>query len=127
MGITFEEIVARVTKAAEERGFVCAAVKRGLNPYLLDVDNPMIRLLHEASESVIGDGKKPFTLGGGTYAHWLPNAYVFGMNGNLKPADFPAGRGGAHGIDECVSLARLKRAMRIYARALLALNEMNWN
>ena len=28
--------------------------------------------------------------------------------------------------DEVVSLARLQRAMKIYARALLALNEMDW-
>ena len=48
------------------------------------------------------------------------------MSGNLPPADFPAGHGGAHGIDEAVSLDRLQRAMRIYARALLALNELEW-
>ena len=48
------------------------------------------------------------------------------MNGNKKPEDFPAGHGGAHGKDECVSLDRLQRAMRIYARAFLALNEMDW-
>ena len=126
LGITFGEIVARVSESAEAAGFWCTTVKRGINPYLLDPQSPMVQLLYEASESVTKMGKQPFTLGGGTYAHWLPNAYVFGMNGNLKPADFPAGRGGAHGIDECVSLARLKRAMRIYARALLALNEQQW-
>ena len=68
----------------------------------------------------------PYTLGGGTYAHHLPNAYVFGMNGCLPPDDFPKGKGGAHGVDESVSLARLQRAMRIYARALLLLNDLDW-
>ena len=67
-----------------------------------------------------------YTLGGGTYAHKLPNALAFGMDGNKKPEDFPQGHGGAHGVDECVSLERLQRAMRIYARALLALNDMEW-
>ena len=48
------------------------------------------------------------------------------MDGSLPPEDFPKGRGSAHGLDESVSLDRLQRAMRIYARALLALNEMEW-
>ena len=48
------------------------------------------------------------------------------MNGCKPPEDFPKGRGGAHGIDETVSLDRLQRAMRIYARAMLALNDMEW-
>ena len=34
-----------------------------------------------------------------------------------KPADFPAGHGNTHGIDEAVSLDRLQQAV-------LALNEM---
>ncbi len=37
------------------------------------------------------------------------------------PAKFPSGHGGVHGIDECVSLKRLKRAMRIYVRTLIEL------
>ena len=42
------------------------------------------------------------------------------------PEDFPEGRGEAHGVDEAVSPDRLERAMRIYARALLRLNETVW-
>jgi succinyl-diaminopimelate desuccinylase len=68
----------------------------------------------------------PYTLSGATYAHVLPNALVFGMNGCKKPEGFPDGHGGAHGADELVSLERLERAMKIYARALLALNGMEW-
>ena len=63
---------------------------------------------------------------GATYAHLLPNAYIYGMEGNSVPDDFTDGRGGAHGVDECVSIERLKIAMRIYARALLRLNEIKW-
>ena len=63
---------------------------------------------------------------GGTYAHTLPNALVYGTDGNKIPVDFPAGHGGAHGRDEVVSVERLKRAMRIYARALLALNDIQF-
>ena len=71
---------------------------------------------------MIGEDLKPYTLKGATYANLLPNAYPFAMSGNLPPEDFEKGRGGAHGVDEAVSIERLKRAMKIYARALLYLN-----
>ena len=77
------------------------------------------------ANEITGDQKDAY-INGATYAHYLPNAYVYGMNGNCPPDDFPKGHGGAHGIDECVSIDRLKRAMRIYARALLALNEIDF-
>jgi succinyl-diaminopimelate desuccinylase len=67
-------------------------------------------------------------MGGGTYAHNLPNAYVFGTSANRPPVDFEKGRGGVHGVDEAVSIDRLCRAMKIYARALLSLDRIkdNW-
>ena len=48
------------------------------------------------------------------------------MDGCKPPEDFPKGRGSAHGIDEAVSIERLQRAMRIYARIMLELNDMEW-
>ena len=65
-------------------------------------------------------------MGGYTYAHFLPNALVYGTDVNIWPEEFPEGHGEAHGIHESASLDRMQRAMRIYARALLALNEMKW-
>lgn len=124
--ITYAEIVRRVTVAAEQHGFVLTDSKAGTPAYRMTADTPIVRTLCEVSNSVIGADAAPFTLSGGTYANRLPNAYVFGTNGNLPPADFPKGRGGAHGIDESVSLDRLQRAMRIYARALLRLNDLEW-
>ena len=124
LGITYEELVARISEAAEKRGFSLVKEVRGIDPYLLDKDGEVTRFLCDISNSVTGEDRAPFTLSGGTYAHLLPNAYVFGMNGCLPPEDFAKGRGGAHGVDEVVSIARLKRAMKIYARALLKLNEI---
>ena len=95
-------------------------------PYLLDKDWPVITRLNAIANEITGQDRAPYTLGGGTYAHRLPNALAFGMDGSLPPEDFPKGRGSAHGLDECVSLDRLQRAMKIYARTLLALNEMEW-
>ena len=124
--ITAEEIVSCLRQAAEQNGAEVALVKKGVSPYLLDKDLPVIQTLNAIANQITGQDKTPYTLGGGTYAHRLPNALAFGMDGSLPPEDFPKGRGSAHGLDECVSLDRLQRAMRIYARTLLALNELSW-
>lgn len=123
VGITYEEIVERISNAADTCGFTVADSKSGTPSYLIDPSSPLVTLLCDIANSVTGDDGKPYTLSGGTYAHRLPNAYVFGSSANQPPASFPAGRGGAHGIDEAVSLDRLQRAMKIYARALLAIND----
>lgn len=122
-GITYEEIVDRIGSAADKCGFAVTESKSGTPAYLIDPASPLVTLLCNVANSVTGDDGKPYTMSGGTYAHRLPNAYVFGSSANQPPASFPAGRGGAHGIDEAVSLDRLQRAMKIYARALLAINE----
>ena len=123
-GITLEEIEENIRKAADSFGFTTQTFAPGTPSYLMDPNAPEVKLLADAANEVTGDNKAPYTLSGGTYAHRLPNAYAFGMDGNCPPDDFPKGRGSAHGIDESVSLFRLKRAMRIYARALLRLNDM---
>ena len=124
--ITGEEILERVKSAAGKKNFSLIAHRHSQRAYLAPKDTPVVKALCKASDELMDRVIPPYTLGGGTYAHYLPNAYVFGMNGCLPPDDFPKGRGGAHGVDESVSLARLQRAMRIYARALLYLNDLDW-
>lgn len=126
LGITFETIVERIQAFAGNRGFSVSETFKGVTPYMMDPNSEVIQTLTAVANEVTGEKKPPFTVNGGTYAHRLPNALVFGMNGNRPPEDFPKGRGGAHGVDEAVSLDRLTRAMRIYARALLALDELEW-
>lgn len=122
VGITVEEMEKNIREAAEKRGFTMQKFTPGTPAYILDPNTPVVQMLTDISNKITGTDKAPYTLSGGTYAHRLPNAYPYGMEGNCPPEDFPKGRGGAHGVDECVSLFRLKRAMRIYARALLELN-----
>lgn len=124
--ITPEEIIRQVTENAKQQGFVLTAGIPGAPAYRRAADVPVVKMLRDVANSITGKDAAPFTLSGATYANRLPNAYVFGANGCLPPADFPKGRGGAHGVDESVSLDRLQRFMRIYARALLQLNEIQW-
>ena len=126
IGMTLDMIRESIDEHAAEYGFEVIDAYSYTRPYINERDNEVVRTLCKASSDVIGKDLPPYTLSGGTYAHELPNAYVFGTDGNLPPEDFPKGRGGAHGIDEAVSLERLKRAMRIYARALLSLNDIRW-
>lgn len=124
--ITSEEIIRNIKSEAEKNGVVIKHVEQLREPYLLDENWSVITQLNDIANEITEQDKEPYTVGGGTYAHKLPNALVYGMNGCKKPEGFPEGHGGAHGLDELVSLDRLLRAMRIYARALLALNEMEW-
>jgi len=124
--ITSEQILERASAAAERNGFELTGYAEKDKPYILDPDTEIVRELVKVANSVTGSDKGPFIVGGGTYAHQLPNAYVFGSSSNRPPEDFPKGRGGAHGIDEAVSIDCLQRAMKIYARAMLKLNEMEW-
>ena len=127
--ITEEQMLENIKKVCEEKGFEATFVG-GHNPYvhkpyINDKESEAVKALVRIANEITGDDNEPY-INGATYAHYLPNAYVYGMNGNCPPEDFPKGRGGAHGIDECVSVDRLKRAMRIYARALLELNYIEW-
>lgn len=123
---TPQQIMEGLSTIAARHEMELVESKIGIPPYLLDKDQPMIQKLTEIANEITGADSAPYTLSGGTYAHLLPNALAYGMSGNGIPEDFPAGHGGAHGKDEIVSLDRLETAMRIYARALLALNEMDW-
>ena len=124
--LTYETIVDRVEHVCQENGFRISRAENWSSPYLLDPNTELIRRLTKIANNVTGDMAEPYALGGATYAHILPNALVYGTDGNLPPEDFPKDRGHAHGVDEAVSLDRLQRAMKIYARALLELNDMEW-
>ena len=124
--LTAEHILQTMETAAQAHGLEIVRVVRYLESYLLDKDWPVIGELTRIANEITGDDRSPYIVSGGTYAHELPNALAFGMNGCLPPEDFPKGHGSAHGLDESVSLDRLQRAMRIYGRALLALNDMEW-
>ena len=124
--LSYETILAAVEADAKAHGMEIVQANPYMKPYLLDKEWPVVTELARIANEITGDNKPLYIVGGGTYAHELPNALTFGMDGSLPPEDFPKGRGSAHGLDESVSLDRLQRAMRIYARALLALNEMEW-
>lgn len=124
--LSAETIRRQISDAAEACGVEVTYAEQTTAPYLLDKNWPVLCRLVEIANEITGDNVPPHTLNGYTYAHHLPNAVVYGTDANIWPEDFPEGHGEAHGVHESASLDRLQRAMRIYARALLALNNMNW-
>lgn len=126
LGITYETIVENVERFARERGFVLRKASKGVVPYKLDKNWSIIQKLTDVSNAVTGRRDEPFMMSGGTYAHRLPNALVYGMDSGTPPTEFPKGRGYAHSVDEAASVKELQKSMKIYARALLALNETDW-
>ncbi len=123
VGITAKEILEKVGEKAKEYGFFIFSAKEACQPYELPSDSETVRILKTASNEVTGENEEPYAMCGLTYAHMLPEAYVFGTDANVPPGDFPPERGHVHGVDEAASVERLKRAMKIYSRALLRLNE----
>lgn len=121
---SFDEISEKLSEYGARHGYDVRG-ERSHEPYIRDKESAVIVALREVANEVTGTDREPY-VNGATYAHYLPNSYIFGMDGCCPPEDFPKGRGGAHGVDECVSVERLKRAMKIYARALLRLDEIEW-
>lgn len=123
-GFTYDGIVDAVSRFVSGRGYEVSSSHKISDAYLNEKDTDIVRLLTKIANEVCNEEKEPYILTGGTYAHVLPNAYVFGTNSNCPPEDFPTGHGGAHAPDEAASIDRLIRMMRIYSRALLNLDEL---
>lgn len=120
--ISAEKIEEQMRRVADAQEFDLTLCDVRYEPYFLNAESEIISNLCKIANTVTGDAKAPYVMGGGTYANGIPNAIPFGMSGNLPPEDFEEGRGNVHGVDEAVSLDRLVRAMKIYARALLWLD-----
>ena len=123
-GFTFENIIDALSDYVSALDYEISYRSSSSRAYLLDKDSNTVKVLTDIYNDFTGEDKAPYILTGGTYAHELPNAYVFGSDCNRPPEDFPKGHGGVHGVDEAVSIDRLLRMMKIYARALLRLEEM---
>ncbi len=119
-----EAIKQTLAEISEKYGCVCK-LTRDSKPNFFDPSNPIVSRFTEIYNSETGDDSKPYVMGGGTYARKLPNAFAFGLGmPNDSPADFlKPQHGGGHEPDEALSIDSLLKAMKIYARALIALND----
>ena len=126
LGRTFEEIVSNIDALASRYGMRVSRSNDKTHPYMHDPNGELLARLVDVARSVTGEDKPSELIAGSAYSHHLPNAYLYGTDANRPPEDFPTDRGWAHGVDEAASIDRLLRAMRVYARALLMLDETEW-
>lgn len=92
-------------------------------PHYIPIQHPLIQLLKDTCNQVLGAGLAPYTLGGGTYARRLPMAAAFGHLLRCRPRPGGCARGGGHQADECVSIQGLEDLIRVYLPALLRLDQ----
>ena len=114
----------KMTAALEK---ICGAAARIENvtsrvPFYIDADSPAIQTLINTYNDVTGEGKTPFTMGGGTYARHFPYAVSFGPeHTDIAIPDFA---GPMHGANEGTPFEKLIEALKIYILALLRLQEI---
>ncbi len=86
--------------------------------YFVSADDEKIKALTKACEEVLGIECKPYTMGGGTYARWLPNTVAFGSGIVSERNHLGSEKGNAHQRDEYISEKEFFMGMEIYSRAL---------
>lgn len=87
--------------------------------------SPLIHELCDIANRVHGTKDRPYIMGGGTYARKMQPAVAYGMGTpsiNIDPP-FPTGQGRAHQPNESVYIPRMKKGIKIYAQALLAIDK----
>lgn len=119
----YGEIVSSIEKAVSAYG---GKVRIGgqSDGYFVSADDKKIKALTDACEDVLGIECKPYTMGGGTYARWLPNTVAFGSGVESERNYLGDERGGAHQRDEYISVKEFFSGMEIYSKALSNLSEI---
>ena len=107
-----EEKLNAIRTQAEENGFTYQASFTA--PHHVPEDSKLVQTLRSCYEQITGRDGTPIAIGGGTYAHGIPNAVAFGCA-------FPEVDNHMHGNDEFAELDTLELSQRIFAQAVIAL------
>lgn len=119
--ITDEEMFAKISAFAGEWKGSFKPMKP-MKPFYIEPSSPAIRVLVDTYNEVTGQDKKPFTMGGGTYARHFPNAVSFGIE---EPEEtWPACCGAMHSANEGVPIDHLMKCLKIYLLATARLMEL---
>jgi len=121
---------ANLTRTAKANNLIWKA-ERDSAPNYFPKEHPAVQLLTNLYNEITGSSSESFVMGGGTYARKLPRAFAYGVGGmreseedlRMKKQIFLPGHGGAHEPDEGLNLRLLTEAMKIYAMAVIALND----
>ena len=107
-------------------------LERNSGPNYFPKEHPAVDTLTRVYNELTGSQAESYVIGGGTYARKLPNAFSYGPGG-MKESDedrearermFAPGHGGGHEPDEALNLRLFLEALKIYACAIVALNDV---
>lgn len=121
--ITGDELKKRLTAVAEAHGLSLQADKPS-EAYWINPNRPEIQALVDTYNEYTGQNRKPFTMGGGTYARCFPHAASFGLEDDFL--QMPSWVGAIHAANEGISEQHLKDALAIYILAIERLMQLDW-
>ncbi|OUP05888.1 Sapep family Mn(2+)-dependent dipeptidase [Collinsella sp. An2] len=116
-----EQFESALTAVAERFG-ATYETDNDAPPFYIDPNGQEIQKLIGIYNDVTGEDRKPFTIGGGTYAREFANAAAFGPEMPWKTD--PDWVGPMHGDDEGVSEELLRTTLKIYIIALYELMQI---
>ncbi len=125
-----QELLQGLERAGKENGMIWE-LERNSGPNYFPREHPAVDRLTALYNEITGSRKESFVMGGGTYARKLPNAFAYGVGGMQESEEdkevrrrlFLPGHGGAHEPDEGLNIRLLTEAMKIYAMAMVELND----
>ena len=118
---TADEMTATLASRAADFG-ATVEVTRDKVPFWVDASHPAVQTLLSVYNEVTGEHAEPFSMGGGTYARNFACAVSFGPED--PDMDMPEWAGPMHGPNEGAPEELLRRALKIYIRAILRLQEV---
>ena len=111
-----EDLAARFAGSVE--------VSRSKPPFSVDASSPQVQALIDIYNEQTGRDAKPFAMGGGTYARNFKSAVSFGPEDN--DLELPEWAGTMHGPNEAASEELLRDALKMYIKAILRLQELDY-
>ncbi len=124
--LSMEAIISKLEKILIKYHWIITKAEDN-PPYHIDKNHPLVQKLMEAYREETGSTKEAYLMGGGTYARKIPGAVGFGpgLPVNISELDLPLGHGNCHSADEAQSVTNLKKAIRIYVKAIEKLSTSN--
>ena len=120
-----KELEEKLADTAKKQGFALC-VTENKEGFLCDKSGKALSLILEACEDFSGTRPEPFTMGGGTYARYLNNAYSVAtfVPYVADPFRAPEGHGGAHQADEHLPVAAFLENAALVTDILLRLSSL---
>lgn len=118
-----ENMIKRISDAFFKCGFGLV-YSHNSEGYFIDPDGDVITSIMDVYRSVTGEkDAKPYTMGGGTYARRVKNAFVFGPTFTDRIYSPMPGHGAIHQPDENMVIADFMQAMKIFILSTVSVDE----